>query len=654
MSYEPFLIAPYTSGLETDTQPWLLPKDAFQSIVNGYIHHGVLFKRGGIQLVTTLSNNLPVMGIKNFINSAGVKTILGFDTIRAYLYDETTQTFSVRDAADIFDRGESAFVNAVGVGRTISFTTPTLYFTNFSGVNPANVNPMRSYAGGANTTVFTPDSTPAPAGTRNYILAAQYIFYFRNRLVLLNTVEGANLPVGIQGNGTQFAQRVRWSKNYDPTVWDQNVPGNGGFADAPTSDQIVGATQLQDLIIVQFTNSVWALKPLNDPAAPFRWEKINSFRACEAPYANIGHDRYVISFGVRGVVATDSVEVQRIDQKIDQFIVNNVNLDFIARMYSERDYTNRRSWTLFPSSVSPTQGTTTEPETSNRALIRSEEEGAWSVYNVETKDGADYVNMSCLGYIFSSIDAAWQNFDGTDPLYPDWSWEEFGDRDWNSYFTQAQAELFVAGDQNGRILSLENGGTDLGEDISFDVVSAAWNPYKEKGVQAQLGYVDFYVDADTDTQFTVEFYVDDIDFPYATQTLDCLPNLGFIADIFDIVLNNPVEVEAPSHGLTTGNEVFIYNLNGAGDLTGGPYTVTVVDEDNLTLDGVDGTAFSPYVSGGTIVEREFNNTKCWKRAYAGGKGYQHFIRITNSGSDDILQFNAFMPWFRPASTRIIG
>jgi len=162
------------------------------------------------------------------------------------------------------------------------------------------------------------------------------------------------------------------------------------------------------------------------------------------------------------------------------------------------------------------------------------------------------------------------------------------------------------------------------------------------------------VDSDTNTQFSIEFFVDDITSPYATETLNCLPNLGYIGDIVDVTLANPVVITSPGTGLATGNEVYIYGVNGTGDLDGGPYTITVLTDDTFALDGVDGTAFAAYEGGGQVVERPYESIRCWKRAYAGGKGYQHFIKITNSGTNDNLHFNAFMPWFRQAGNRMIG
>lgn len=654
MSYQPFLISAFTTGLDREVQPWILPQDAFQSIINGFVHHGVLTKRAGTELYGQMvydndpNPQNPIMGIESFIDTDGTQRILIFDTKRAAIYNSLTGDFDPLDTADIFDGDQSSFINSAAFGRTGSFATSTFFFTNFNGDIALPISPIRIYTTGTTTSTFVPDTTPT-LGTRNYIIAAQFIFAIKQRLILLNTVESDTLPAGTPpvGTGTNFAQRMRWCRSSNPAAsgnnWDENTPGNGNFVDAPTSERIIGATQLEDTIIVQFSNSVWVIEYTADPALPFRWIKVNNFRACDAPYANIGHDRFVISFGKRGIVASDRTEVQRIDDKIEKLMMQDVNLNFVQRMYSDRDYTNRRSWTLFPDN---------ESETSNLALIRTEEEGAWSIYNVTMfdQDPDNGTNMSCLGYGRSNQDVTF------DDIPADYDFNSpFADESWDSYFFQSGSELFLGGDQIGRILLLEKGGDDLGVDVPFEVTSAGWNPFKDQGIQAQMGYVDFYVDSDTNTQFTVEFFADDITSPYASQTLNCLPNLGFLADIVDVTLTNPVIITAPSHGLHDDQQIFIYGVNGTAALDGGPYTVTVIDQNTFQLNDVDGTApeFAAYEGGGQIVERTFENDKCWKRAYAGGKGYQHYIRITNAGSNDNLRFNAFMPWFRPSS-RMIG
>src|SRR6185503_13334605 len=104
-------------------------------------------------------------------------------------------------------------------------------------------------------------------------------------------------------------------------------------------------------------------------------------------------------YGTRGIIASSRNEVKRIDQKIEDFMMEEVNNDFASRMYSQRDYTHLRSWTLYPSSndnINPDN----EAETSNFALIRNEEDGAWSIYDVTLKDQdpINGTNLSCLGY----------------------------------------------------------------------------------------------------------------------------------------------------------------------------------------------------------------------------------------------------------------
>lgn len=721
MGYEPFLIAPYSSGLSTETKPWLLPADAFQRLLNAYIHHGVTYKRAGIQefgelvhfyddilgitatnplvvalnalaapasgtriqinsaaggsfssingieytvanpiagffnlrqadgtlvnsvgfgVYTPLSGDasifpeLPVMGLRTFVNDGNERLLLGMNTRRACLFDAVSESFTPLDLADIFPSGDNTkFFASATYGRTDAFPNPTIFFTN-------NIDNIRYYQTGITTAALVPDVNPTGAAVT--VSTCRFLFSIKLRLLLLDTVE----------NGTRYGQRMRWCRAGNPAAtgsnWDQVIPGNGGFVDAPTSENIISAKQLQDSIIVQFTNSVWMVRATSDPSLPFRWDKINDFRASDSPYGTIGHDRYVISLGKRGIVACDGVEVKRIDDKIQNFIVNEVNTSYFSQVYSERNYANRRSWTLYPSADN-------EATTSDKALIRTEEEGAWSIYDVVTKfsDGTD-VNMSCLGFGEVSKDYAWEDFDGTQDGGPDNSWEQFASETWSSFFIEANAEVFLGGDQRGRVLYLEKDGDDLGEPIACEIVSAGWNPYKEKGMTCQMGYVDLYLDADINTEFLVEFFADDIVNPYASQTINCLPNLGYIADIQNISLTSPCAVTAYSHGLSSGNEVFIYGVNGTIELSGGPYIVTRVDDNNITLDGVDATAFTAYTSGGQIVEREFDNVRCWKRAYAGGKGYQHYIRITNSGIDDQLAIHAYQPWFQPASKRMIG
>ncbi len=53
MTYTPYLIANYSTGLEKRLQPWLLPDDAQQELYDGFVYRGVLGKRDGYNYFAT-------------------------------------------------------------------------------------------------------------------------------------------------------------------------------------------------------------------------------------------------------------------------------------------------------------------------------------------------------------------------------------------------------------------------------------------------------------------------------------------------------------------------------------------------------------------------------------------------------------------------
>lgn len=64
---------------------------------------------------------------------------------------------------------------------------------------------------------------------------------------------------------------------------------------------------------------------------------------------------------------------------------------------------------------------------------------------------------------------------------------------------------------------------------------------------------------------------------------------------------NPVEITIPSHGFSTGHRVTIFDVGGMTELNGNEYTITVTGANTFTLDGVNGTGFGAYTSGGVAV-----------------------------------------------------
>lgn len=64
---------------------------------------------------------------------------------------------------------------------------------------------------------------------------------------------------------------------------------------------------------------------------------------------------------------------------------------------------------------------------------------------------------------------------------------------------------------------------------------------------------------------------------------------------------NPTQITSPSHNLSTGSVITISDVVGMTQLNGNSYTITVVDSNTFTLDGIDNTAFGAYISGGTWI-----------------------------------------------------
>ena len=128
-----------------------------------------------------------------------------------------------------------------------------------------------------------------------------------------------------------------------------------------------------------------------------------------------------------------------------------------------------------------------------------------------------------------------------------------------------------------------------------------------------------------------------------------------MAKIINATTTNPVSVNCSQHGLSTGDKIYIYGVEGMTNINSGEssdaFTVTVTDVNNFVLNGIDGSTFPNYTSGGYIYLKKFYRTKTWKRIYGGGIGFQHRIRFTSSGTDKQFRIHSFKPYFKKIRKR---
>lgn len=669
MTFEPFLIAPYSVGIDTDLAPWLLPEDAFVEIDNAHIKHKRIEKRSGfrkmaqiyetdanwaisaitttdpgivtvistagivagnqiiiqyvtgmteingllltagtvtpttIELLDAQGNNLNtsgftpylgagyvslvqtdrIMGIGRAYNSSGLKDTYVWSATRGFYLQKNTSTLSPLDTADILSGDKTQFIHwsdwnsvqssaAAGLNR-IYFTNGKAFSANLDGIRFYNAsNPTGSPTGPIPET----DSRFRP--TKNggvTINGCKFIFAIKQRLLLLGTYENSNF----------YPQRARWCKARSPgspgafsDFWDDNLPGKGGFVDCPTSEQIITARQLQNYIVVFFTNSVWTLRPTSDPRLPFRWDKINTFRGSDARAGGLEFDQFVMGISERGLTITDGNTTKRIDERIENFVTDDINEDEFGKVFMGRDYQERRTWILY--SQNDVEAGTGE---NDHALILDDESGAFSKYEI---------SMNCLGYGQRGFDLALDDFpennNSLNPFHLYVNLNEAPDTDTlQSYHWDANKEIFIGGGTDGWIYELNAGLTDDGEPIEMNLLSAAWNPYKGQGIECELGYLDIYVDTQYDTQFLVQFYKNNSQSPYKSTLIDAFPDLRQISVVEDATPLNPATdgylIKSASHGLLTGDRVYLQSINGPQFLNNEQITITKLSNDSFSI-----------------------------------------------------------------------
>jgi hypothetical protein len=349
-----------------------------------------------------------------------------FDTQFAYVFAAGSWT---RSGAAIWTGGNDDFFWAVNwyginVGNTV------LFVTNF---NPAD--PMW-YFDGTTWNQFTPLTIFLTAG--NYIQTARIIIPFKNRLLLLNTVESTTL--GVQ---TEYHARVRYSHVGSPlaanawleprqTIGILNADG-GGFVDATTEEQIVSAEFIKDRLIVYFEKSTWELAYTNNNESPFLWQKINTELGSEATFSTVPFDKVILTVGNTGVHACSGANVERIDNKIPEEIFNiEDKTEGVKRVYGIRDYfvemvywtfpaTNRSSQFVFP----------------NKILVYNYQNGTWAFSDD---------SITAFGYFEQQLGTTWES--------SNFIWQD-ANFQWVGGQTDANFRQVIAGNQEGYVFIVD-------------------------------------------------------------------------------------------------------------------------------------------------------------------------------------------------------
>jgi len=400
---------------------------------------------------------LPVMGLTQYAQGAiNNQPSYAFDTQFAYVYNGTAWQRSGSAAWQGTNLNFFDVANWEGITPNVI----TMFVTNFNftlgtSAPAATDDPIWyttdgstwvSMAGGiggvsnANGIFFLPKGLAPYEGS--FVQTSRLIVAFKNRLLLLNTVENNNSSTTGTGTATLYVNRCRYSFNgsplavnawYEPNTFDSagNIAAGAGWIDATTQEAIVSAEFIKDRLIVFFERSTWELAYTGNEKQPFIWQKINTELGSESQMSSVPFDKEILTIGQTGVHSCNGANVTRIDSKIPDVIFELKSANLAPQRVSGiRDYFSELVYWNYPSANEDPNF-----QYPNRILVYNYQNGSWSV-NLDT--------FTVFGYFEQATNLTWAS---SPPL----TWEE-ANFSWQSGQNQQGFRQVIAGNQEGFVL----------------------------------------------------------------------------------------------------------------------------------------------------------------------------------------------------------
>ena len=381
----------------------------------------------------------PIMGLTQYgVGPINNQPAFAFDTQYAYMFNGSYWIRSGSGVTPIWHGNDTNFFWAstwggFDVGSGLFETA--LFVSNFQVTNPNGVpvaatdDPIWMYNGSTWATYI-----PTFLTNGSFVQTALIILNFRNRLILLNTIETNTTPLNYN-----FVNRCRYSADgspFDPNTWlEKGQTGyvGGGYIDAPTKEMIVGAEFIKDRLIVFFERSTWELAFTGNDILPFTWFQLNTELGSESTFSSIPFDKEILAIGNTGVHSCNGSNVRRIDDKIPDEVFNfkDPQSDTV-RIQGIRDYYVEMAYWTFCSYNENAMNTFP-----NQVLVYNYKNGAWAL------------NDDCItafGYFEQATGLLWENVI--------WQWNEWLDP-WNSDVHSPNSRQVIAGNQQGFIFIID-------------------------------------------------------------------------------------------------------------------------------------------------------------------------------------------------------
>ncbi len=384
---------------------------------------------------------LPVMGIDQYlINAINNHPTYAFDTRYAYTFNSGTGFW---DRVGTATNWQGTDLNYFWAANWESASgTKLLFVTNFNATVPTTLatdDPMY-YFNGTTFTNFSNKTIFLTGG--NIVSTALIIVAFKNRLLLLNTIEAA--ATGVGQASVAHVNRCRYSWNGDPTAtnaWlepNQTTGGTlaagAGYIDASTEEAIISVGFVKDRLIVYFERSTWELAYTGNEILPFVWQRLNNELGSQSTFSAVQFDTNLLAIGNTGAHACNGSNVRRIDEKIPDIVFDfKAENNAPARSCGVRDfYSELVYWAYVADWAIPTQKFPT-------TIL---------VYNYQAKSWSQ--NDDCFtafGYFEQQSDMTWSS---SSPL----TWENINST-WTSNVIQANQRQILGGTPEGFVIQLD-------------------------------------------------------------------------------------------------------------------------------------------------------------------------------------------------------
>lgn len=321
---------------------------------------------------------LPVMGLRSReLNSINVEQLIAFDTVYAYRFVGAGWQEFIPGTTWTGNDSDFFWSTNYWVDNVTPTPNKIFWVTNFSGTGG---DPIR-YTNGTAWVDFAPQINAAG----DVLAQCLALLPFRGRLVAFNTLEGPNLVTSLP-----YTNRIRWAAignpfttpsaiitTVNPNAWRDDIRGQGGFLDIPTSEDIIAVGFVRDNLVIYCERSTWQLRYTGRSIAPFQIEKVNSELGAESTFSAVQFDTSLVGIGDKGIVECDSYKSERIDIKIPDLVFEfkNVN-NGTKRVHGIRDFQQRLAyWTYV---YNP--GDLPAARYPNRRLVYNYENDSWAIF----------------------------------------------------------------------------------------------------------------------------------------------------------------------------------------------------------------------------------------------------------------------------------